>query len=146
MTLRATVLALALAGLAAGCGRGGEAPAGDAEAAMPGPGPADGAVEWRGNMPCADCEGIDTRLVLGRADGERVYELVEVYLAVDGSMRFEEGGQWQLDDAVLSLEPRTGGLRRFGVVDGGALQVRDLRGRAFPGREHDVLLPAGRHH
>lgn len=146
MNLRATVLALALAGLAAGCGAGDDATAGDAAAAMPGRGPADGPVEWRGSMPCSDCEGIDTRLVLGHADGERVYELVEVYLAVDGSMRFEEAGQWQLDEAVLSLEPRTGGLRRYGVVAGGALQVRDLRGRAFPGRETDVLLPAGRHH
>lgn len=115
------------------------------DAHLPIPEAGDGMVEWRGSLPCADCESIDTRLVLGRSDGEHVYELVEVYVAADGGMRFQEAGRWQFDDAVLSLEPRNGGLRRYGLIHGGALQVRDLRGREFPGRQGDVLLPAGHH-
>ena len=31
------------------------------------------------------------------------------------------------------------------LVGGGALQVRDPQGQVFPGREHDLLLPVGRH-
>lgn len=140
--LRTLLFALLLAGLATGCGRG---PDVDADATLPGLDAGEGAVEWRGSLPCADCQAIDTRLVLARSGGEHVYELVEVYVAVDGSMRFEEAGQWRLDDAVLSLEPTTGGLRRYGLLRGGGLQVRDPRGRAFPGREDDVLRLVGHH-
>ncbi len=142
--LRTLLFALILFGLAAGCGRGG-GPGTDGDATLSGLGAGEGAVEWRGSLPCADCQVIDTRLVLKRSGGEHLYELVEVYVAVDGSMRFDEAGQWRLDNTVLSLEPSTGGLRRYGLLRGGGLQVRDPRGRAFPGREGDVLLPVGRH-
>lgn len=138
--LPAIAFALLLAALVAGCGRdrdhdAGGAPTGLDEVA--------GAVEWRGSLPCADCEAIDTRLLLERRGGERGYELVEVYVADDGGMSFEEAGQWTLDDTVLSLQSSTGGVRRYGLVHGGALQVRDPHGRAYPGREHDLLLPVG---
>lgn len=136
----AIALALLLAGLAAACTR--EA---DPQPALPGIDPAgQGAVEWRGSLPCADCEAIDTRLVLERQQGAQRYELVEVYVAVEGSVRFEEHGEWQLHDALLSLEPDTGGLRRYALVHGGALQVRDLQGRVFPGRDGDLLQPLAR--
>ena len=65
-------------------------------------------------------------------------------MALDGSVSFEESGQWQLEQALLSLEPETGGLRNYGLVHGGALQARDLRGRPFPGREGELLLPLRR--
>ncbi|MEN1941458.1 copper resistance protein NlpE N-terminal domain-containing protein [Luteimonas sp. MJ246] len=137
----ASVLALLLVALSAGCTRGDHA-AGNA--GLPGLDAGQDVVEWRGSLPCADCEAIDTRLVLERRGGEQVYELVEVYVALDGSVSFEETGEWRIDQSTLSLEPRTGGLRRYALVHGGVLQVRDLRGRVFPGREHDLLLPAGR--
>ena len=134
----ALALALLLAALAAGCTR-----TDDAAAPLPDLGGGDGVMEWRGSLPCADCEAIDTRLVLERRGERRLYQLVEVYVAVDGSASFEESGEWRLDDALLSLEPDTGGLRRYALVHGGALQVRDFRGQVFPGRDHDLLLPAG---
>lgn len=102
-----------------------------------------GTAEWRGTLPCADCEGIDTRLLLEQRDGERLYELVEVFVAADGDTRFDEAGHWSVDGVLLSLEPGEGGTRHYGLVRGGALQVRDARGRVYPGREHDLLLPAG---
>lgn len=102
-----------------------------------------GAVEWRGHLPCADCEGIDTRLVLKHREGERLYGLVEVFVAADGGTRFEENGHWSVDGVVLSLDSGEGGTRHYGLLPGGALQVRDARGRVYPGREHDLLLPAG---
>ncbi|MGY1458386.1 MULTISPECIES: copper resistance protein NlpE N-terminal domain-containing protein [unclassified Luteimonas] len=138
--VHAIALALLLVGLVAGCARDG-----DPQPALPGIDPAGhGAVEWRGSLPCADCEAIDTRLVLERQDGAQRYELVEVYVAVEGSVSFEERGEWQLHHALLSLEPDTGGLRRYALVHGGALQVRDLQGRTFPGRDGDLLQPLGR--
>lgn len=138
----APLSALLLAVLvAAGCGR--EDDVGALPSGLDGE---PGAVEWRGSLPCADCESIDTRLVLlRRDDGERVFELVEVYVAMDGSMSFEERGHWRIERSMLSLEPDTGGQRRYRLVQGGALQVRDPAGRLYPGREHDLLLPTGGH-
>lgn len=137
----ASAFALLLAGLLSACAREDAATGHDS---LPGLAPGQDAVEWRGSLPCADCEAIDTRLVLERRRGEQRYELVEVYVALDGSVSFEETGEWQLERSMLSLEPGTGGLRRYALVHGGVLQVRDLRGRVFPGREHDLLLPAAR--
>ncbi|MBJ6978896.1 copper resistance protein NlpE N-terminal domain-containing protein [Luteimonas sp. MC1895] len=137
--LHALLVALLLAGVAAGCVREPD----DAGTAPPVIG--EGAAEWRGRLPCADCEAIDTRLVLERQAGRDRYRLVEVYVAVDGSQSFDEAGEWRLDGQLLSLEPGTGGLRRYALVGGGALQVRDPQGQVFPGREHDLLLPVGRH-
>jgi len=131
---------LLLAGLAAGCTHG-DGPDADG---LPAGARAD-VAEWRGRLPCADCEGIDTRLALEHRGGERPYRLVEVYVSVDGSQSFEEAGEWSLDRDLLSLEAGTGGERRYGVVPGGLLQVRDPECRVFPGREHDLLRPAGRH-
>lgn len=103
-----------------------------------------GTAAWQGRLPCADCEAIETRLVLERRDdGERLYALEEVYVAAADTEQFRESGEWHLDDVVLSLESQAGGVRRYGLVHGGALQVRDPRGRVYPGREHDLLLPAG---
>ena len=135
---RAIASALLLAGLLAGCARDGDA---DAGATPPGLDMDPGAVEWRGSLPCVDCEAIDTRLVLERRDGAQRYELVEVYVAIDGSMRFEEAGEWRIHRSLLSLEPDTGGLRQYGLAHGGRLQPRDLGGRVIPGREGDVLQP-----
>lgn len=135
----APLLVLAAAVAVAGCSGG------DEQAVDAGPGIGEGVVEWRGSLPCADCEAIDTRLVLEHRDGQRRYRLVEVYVALDGSQSFNEAGEWRLDDALLSLEPATGGLRRYALVGGGALQVRDPAGAVFAGREHDLLQPAGRH-
>ncbi len=138
---RASAFVLLLTCLVSGCARQDDA-AGHAD--LPGLDAGQDVVEWRGSLPCADCESIDTRLVLERRGGEQLYELVEVYVARDGSVSFEESGEWQLEQSLLSLQPGTGGLRRYALASGGVLQVRDLQGRVFPGREHDLLLPARR--
>ena len=137
----ATALLVLLAGLAAGCTREQAADAGPPLASVDA-----GAVEWRGSLHCADCEAIDTRLVLDRSDGAQRYELREVYVAADGSVDFEEAGEWRMHHSLLSLEADDGGLRRFGLVGGGALQQRAASGRAIPGREGDVLEPVGHPH
>lgn len=143
---RNALFVLIAACLFAACGEGGEPPAGrDHGTWTPLPAAGDGTIQWRGRLPCLDCQAIDTRLLLDRRGDEHRYRLVEVYVAAEGSMRFEEAGSWRLDETVLSLEPEDGGLRRYGVVHGGMLQVRDQRGRELPGRERDLLLPIGPH-
>lgn len=137
--LRALLAALLIASIAAGCTRE------EGDAAVQAEMMEQGVAEWRGSLPCADCEAIDTRLVLEQRGDVRRYRLVEVYVALDGSQSFNEAGAWSLDDRLLSLEPGTGGLRRYALVRGGALQVRNPAGEVFPGREHDLLLPVGHH-
>ena len=52
-------------------------------AACAAPGPTPSAAVYRGTLPCADCPGIDTRLVLYADDADAeggTYELSETYL------------------------------------------------------------------
>ena len=96
--VRLSLLFLLLAAVATGCMRPDEgAPLPLRHDAMDA-----GVAEWRGRLPCADCEAIDTRLVLEQADGHRSYRLVEVYVAVDGSQSFDEAGEWRLDDGAVA--------------------------------------------
>lgn len=134
-------IAVVLAACVAGCDRA-QPPA----APLAGLQGDDARVEWRGTLPCADCEGIDTLLVLQRGGDAQRYDLVEVYLAEDGSARFDEGGRWRLEGAVLNLAPDTGGQRHYLIRRGGGLQASDAQGRTFTRRGDDVLQPAGMAH
>lgn len=102
----------------------------------------DGRIEWRGTMPCADCDGIEVQLMLERNGDARRYELVETYLAQEGAARFAETGEWRQAGELIDLAGESGVARRYAVLAGGRLQPRDARGRAFARREGDVLVPA----
>jgi copper homeostasis protein (lipoprotein) len=131
---RTTVCLAALA--LAGCAR---APSSDAP--IPGLGSGDGEAAWAGVLPCADCRGIDTRLLLQRQGAARRYRLIEVYLSDEGGARFVEDGEWQqVSDGLLRLQDEHG-RRFFAVVRGGGLQPRDADGDPFLGRDSDVLSP-----
>ena len=120
----------------AGCAR---APQSDAP--LPGLGTGDGEAAWAGVLPCADCRGIDTRLLLQRQGGERRYRLIETYLADAGGARFVEQGDWdQVSDGLLRLHDERS-RRFFAVVRSGGLQPRDADGDPFLGRDDDVLAP-----
>jgi len=105
-TFRSPALAaLGLAGLLAlsGCGRdpGGAAPEASGPQA-PGIAEADageGAFErtWLGVLPCADCDGIETRLQLSQGPGGARYLLEETYLGGPGENRFVQEGDWRED-------------------------------------------------
>lgn len=102
---------------------------------------ADGRIEWRGATPCADCDGIETVLVLERAGDERRYELVETFHAGDGGARFAEAGDWRMQNAVVDLDGDAGSRRQYAVLDNGALQPRDAGGIPFDAAGGDVLMP-----
>ncbi len=140
---RSATLALLLAGLLAlpGCGR---------EQAGEGAGPAapadatsdlaqdDASFErtWLGVLPCADCDGIQTRLQLREdAEGPR-YVLEETYLGGSGENRFVQEGDWRQEDAqvggveaaVYRLDPDGPG-RWFWLQPDGALEMLEAEGR-----------------
>ena len=144
-------VALALAALLGltGCGR---EDAGDAR--LPGPdgevasAPAGAAADedaaafertWLGVLPCADCDGIQTRLQL-RSDPEGArYLLEETYLGGEGDNRFVQEGAWREEAAeingapaeVYRLDPDGPG-RWFWVQPDGALEMLEAEGRPAP--------------
>ncbi len=128
--------ALVLAALA-GCGG-----APRSTAPIPGLGQGDGEAAWAGTLSCVDCEGIDTRLILQRQGGKGRYRLLETYLSGDGDLDYAEQGSWeQVRAGVLLLRGDRGGQRLFGVVEGGALQLRDALEGSRSGRDDDILTP-----
>lgn len=101
----------------------------------------EGRVEWRGMLACADCDGIETLLVLERQGDTHRYDLVETFLAEPDGARFVESGQWQLDDGSLQLQGERGATRHYALLPDGRLQPRDGGGRPFR-RRGDFLVPA----
>jgi len=144
-TFRSPALAaLGLAGLLAlsGCGRdpGGAAPEASGPQA-PGIAEADageGAFErtWLGVLPCADCDGIETRLQLSQGPGGARYLLEETYLGGPGENRFVQEGDWREEAtdiggaqaAVYRLDPGGPG-RWFWVQPDGSLEMLEAEAR-----------------
>jgi len=125
--------------LAAGCdgGRDGAGNRSPAAAQLE----ADGRIEWQAVLACADCDGIDTALVLNRAGDQRDYTLTETFLADDGGDRFVEQGLWLREDELIRLQSARNGQRVFALLPDGRLEPRDHRGRRFAPRPGDALLP-----
>ena len=137
-------LSLAVAG---GCDGGALVPSPSASPSHPGVPPlaADdpGQLQWRGLLACADCEGIDMRLHLERADVPR-YELVELFLVRGGEERFLERGRWSREGRLLRLQADDGAERVFAIEADGRLSMRDAGGAvpAGPGRTLDPITPS----
>ncbi len=102
----------------------------------------DGRLEWRAMLPCADCDGIDSQLVLRRAGSSSDYTLSETYLVGDQGARFLEHGQWQQQRDLLRLRGDGGSRRVYALLPDGRLQQRDAHGQPLRlQREADALLP-----
>jgi len=130
---------LLLLGLAA-CTRQGEqgAPVAGAPAAVPATAE-DTERTWAGLLPCADCQGIDTRLVLRTQGGKRNYVLTETYLGGTGKTSFNRAGTWtELQRKVGGDEETTYVLdpdqaaQHFILQPDGALELTGADGRAPP--------------
>ena len=102
-----------------------------------------GRIQWRGALACADCDGIDTQLVLHRAGNVSDYTLSETYLAADQGARFVEHGRWQRQADLLQLKGDSGSRRVYALLADGRLQPRDGHGERLPPREDDFLVPVG---
>jgi copper homeostasis protein (lipoprotein) len=85
---------------------------------------------WQGVLPCSDCLGIDTRLVLREQGGRRRYRLEETYLGAPEPNRFDHEGSWTEvrdgdDDsagAVYVLDPDSA-PRRFRLQPDGGIEL-----------------------
>lgn len=140
---------LVAAFLLAGCGReaasnaaSGGAPADDAAPVRPSLAEGDTERTWVGLLPCSDCQGVDTRLVLRVQGQRRDYLMTETYLASDGGKRFSRAGAWTEaqvaadggETIVYQLDPERAG-ERFALQPDGALELLDGNGKPPP----DVL-------
>ena len=136
--LVATLLLVSLAG----CKPGGDAaPApsgGRAGDTVVGASPAEDTERvWAGLLPCRDCQGIDTRLVLRTSQGRRDYVLTETYLGGTGKTSFNRAGTWtelrrsEGDEAQVTyvLDPEQA-TQRFSLQPDGALELLDANGQA----------------
>ena len=139
MSLRAFVLLVALLLALAACKPSGEqsAPATAAGGAQPAPAPSqDSERTWAGLLPCADCQGIDTRLVLRTEDGKRNYLLTETYLGGSGKTSFNRAGTWtELQykaggeaQVTYVLDPEMA-AQHFALQPDGALELLDADGK-----------------
>lgn len=145
MSRSATLLLLAAALALAGCER---APAPDPAAdAATAPAERTAAEDgenfertWLGVLPCADCDGIQTRLQLVRDGDRRTYSLEETYLGAEGEAVFRQEGRWveepvegAEDGAGYRLDPGERASRRYLLRADGALDQLDGRGRLLDG-------------
>lgn len=83
---------------------------------------------WSGLLPCSDCKGIDTRLVLRFKEGRRNYLLTENYLGGGEPNSFNRAGSWSETTQVIDGEAQTiyvldpaSAAEKFAVQPDGAL-------------------------
>ena len=118
-----------LCGALAACGRGSEgAPAGPGASGADWPravGPFTEGSErvWSGLLPCRDCAGVDTRLVLQLKDRRHDYLLTETYLGGEAPNRFTRAGRWIESERAVDGERVTA----YTLDPGRAAQVYVLR-------------------
>lgn len=98
-------------------------------------------MEFRGQRPCVDCDGIDAWLRLEQEADRRRFRLVEDYRASGGDRRFEATGDWMAEGDLLRLRSGDGGERVYARLDDGLLQARDARGRPLPALADELLMP-----
>jgi copper homeostasis protein (lipoprotein) len=136
-------MAVALLGAAlAACQRGGEAaPAGPGAsgadwAAAVGPFAEGSERIWSGLLPCRDCAGVDTRLVLQLKDRQRSYLLTETYLGGEAPNRFTRAGRWIESERAVDGERVTAytldpgrAAQVYVLRPDGALELLDAQGR-----------------
>ena len=141
MAIRPTMGLLACLALAA-CRPGSDAaPAGPGASGADWPAAATPFVDgseriWSGLLPCSDCKGVDTRLVLQLHDRERSYLLTETYLGGQVPNRFTRAGRWTESRRVVDGERTTTytldpgrGAQMFALRADGSLELLDGQGR-----------------
>ena len=101
------------------------------------------AMEFRGERPCADCDGIEAWLRLEQDGKLQRYRLIERYSSGTHEREFKDEGEWIAEGDLLRLRARDGGERVYAYQADGSLQARDARGRALPAAADDVMLPVG---
>ncbi|TKS52923.1 copper resistance protein NlpE [Luteimonas yindakuii] len=99
-------------------------------------------MEWQGLQGCADCEAIDTVLVLSRDGGQQRFEMVETYLLQGGGEPFADAGAWQYEDSLIRLQGDEGSMRTYALLGDGRLQSRQANG-SRERRAHELQPVSG---
>ena len=146
MRAKHTAMALLVCCLGlAGCHRAGDgAPVGPGASGADWPaavGPfAEGSERvWSGLLPCRDCQGVDTRLVLQLKDRKRSYLMTETYLGGESPNRFTRAGGWVESQRAVEGERLTTytldpgpAAEQFVLQPDGALELLDAQGQPQP--------------
>lgn len=82
-------------------------------------------------LPCADCDGIKTRLFL---KPDHTFILEQNYFGVKDTNQhiFYDLGRWEMQDSTVRLQMTSDGPRSFAWKSDKSLQMRDHSGNAFP--------------
>jgi copper homeostasis protein (lipoprotein) len=94
---------------------------------------------WQGVMPCRDCLGIDTRLLLSERSGQRRFTLQEIYVGTGNGKPFERSGDWieatqriGKDDMILVVLDPDGAATAIRQLPDGTLELLGPEGRPAP--------------
>lgn len=82
--------------------------------------------EYTGKLPCADCEGIDTRIVL---EDNGMYKISQVYLGKD--FKSDASGKYEFDKkkSIIKLDNMNG----FYIVNKDSLEMVNDEGERATG-------------
>lgn len=100
------------------------------------------AVDWdgtyKGVVPCADCEGIETTLVLGK---ELTYIMKTKYLGKSDAKVFEEKGKfsWDKSGQVITLDGIKDAPNKYFVGENKIIQL-DMDGKEITGEQADLYI------
>ncbi len=91
----------------------------------------DWAGTYKGVTPCADCEGIETELVLNQ---DLTYVMKTKYLGKGDGKVFEENGSfvWDKNGGSISLQGGKGGPSQYKVGENQLIQL-DMEGKVITG-------------
>lgn len=100
------------------------------------------ALDWdgtyKGIVPCADCEGIETTLVLGK---ELTYTLKTKYLGKSDAKVFEEKGKfnWDKSGQIITLDGIKDAPNKYFVGENKIIQL-DMNGKKITGEQADLYI------
>lgn len=100
------------------------------------------ALDWdgtyKGIVPCADCEGIETTLVLGK---ELTYTLKTKYLGKSDAKVFEEKGKfsWDKSGQIITLDGIKDAPNKYFVGENKIIQL-DMNGKEITGEHADLYM------
>lgn len=100
----------------------------------PAPTPISGTFE--GTLPCADCSGIKTELVIGE-DGK--FKLTETYMAKKEKQFVSEGEIVRGEGGRFSLTDKDGTVRQYELTDN-TIAVLDAEGKKAEGELADKYI------
>lgn len=96
--------------------------------------------EYKGVLPCADCEGIKTELVL---NADKTYELTEAYLGKGDGKATKTKGSFEFDKTNLSIVnlDQAADKQRFFVAENEIFALERETGKKIEGplAEHYIL-------